>query len=231
LSRPTDAAGNVYLAGTTTSPDFPATVRISSSTNFLGVSLFVVKIDPSGASLLFSTIIGGSVPGAIALDSSGSVYVAGVEAAAGYPTTAGAYSATGNCFVSRLDPSGASLVSSTRLTCGNAANVSALAVDGGGNAFLTGWSGDSLVTTPGAYRTTGFGAFALKMNPEGSGLVYSTFLAGTAGVSSLRPRAIAIDALGAAYIAGSANIQSFQPMPDTLRMRRRRTISTRGKTQ
>jgi hypothetical protein len=69
------------------------------------------------------------------------------------------------------------------------------------------------------------------MNPEGSGLVYSTFLAGTAGVSSLRPRAIAIDALGAAYIAGSANIQSFQPMPDTLRMRRRRTISTRGKTQ
>jgi uncharacterized protein (TIGR03437 family) len=212
----TDAAGNVYLVGTTASPDFPVTVQISNSRNFLGSALFVVKIDPSGSSLLFSTIVGGAAPGAIAVDSSGSVYVAGVEAAAGYPTTAGAYSATGNCFVSKLDPSGASLVYSTKVACDNAATISALAVDRSGNAYLAGWSSNSVVTTPGAYRTTGFGAFALKLNPTGSTLMYSTFLPGTANLSSLQPRAMAVDAFGSAYIAGSANILSFQPMPDTL---------------
>lgn len=210
----TDAAGNVYLTGTTTSPDFPATVRISDSPIFPDVSLFVVKIDPSGAGLLYSTIIGGGVPAAIASDSSGNVYVAGVEASADYPTTAGSYSATGSCFVSKLDPSGASLIYSTRLPCDYPATVGGLAVDGAGNAYVTG-SG-SLVTTPGAYRTTGFGAFALKLNPTGSALVYATFLPGTYSTSSVQPHAIAVDPLGAAYIAGSANIQSFYPNPDTL---------------
>jgi uncharacterized protein (TIGR03437 family) len=209
----TDAAGNVYLTGTTTSPDFPATVRISNSTNVLGASLFVVKVDPSGAHLLFSTIIGGAVPGAIALDSNGSVYVAGVDAAVGYPATVGAYSATGNCFVSKLDPTGASLVYSTRLACNT---VAGLAVDSSGSAYLTGSSNNILVTTPGAYRTTGFGAFALKLNSAGSGLVYSTYLPGTDSTSSVGPRSIVVDALGSAYIAGSASIQSFQPMPDVL---------------
>lgn len=211
-----DAAGNVYLAGMTTSTNFPATVRISSLTNYLVGSLFVVKIDPSGARLLFSTIIGGGVPDAIALDSSGSVYVAGQEAVSGYPTTAGAYSATGNCFVSKLDPTGATLVYSTMLACANSANIAGLAVDSSGNAYLTGNSSTGFATTPGAYRTTGFGAFALKLNATGSGLVYSTFLPGTASDSSVDPTAITVDASGAAYIAGSANIQSFQPMPDTL---------------
>ena len=100
-----------------------------------------------------------------------------------FPTTPGAFDTTAssgaNGFVSKLSPDGSTLVYSTFL---GGANPAGIAVDGQGNAHVTGMTIGSFPTTPGAYDETSDSTdmFVTKLNPTGSGLVYSTFLGGTA---------------------------------------------------
>src|SRR5690349_7682143 len=63
--------GYIYIAGRTESTDFPNAKRLSDSHGLLG-DVFVVKLDPSGASIVYSVIVGGGQPSAIAVDSAGS---------------------------------------------------------------------------------------------------------------------------------------------------------------
>jgi uncharacterized protein (TIGR03437 family) len=205
-----DAGGNLYITGRTTSRDFPYAKRLSTSHDASGGDVFVVKIDPSGASLVYSVIIGSATPVAIAVDSSGNAYVAGLDPATDFPTTKNAIATTGRCFLSKLAADGSTLVWSTVLPCNGATSMyqGGLTVDAAGNSHLTGYSG-SISTTPGAFRTTGFGPFAMKINATGSALVYSTYLPGTANYASAMPYAVAADAAGNAYITGTANAKGF----------------------
>ena len=159
-------------------------------------------IDPV---LIYSTYLGGSgfdQGYAIAVDSLGNSYVTGQTAAIDFPTTSGAFQTEyggGDAFIAKLNPSGSALVYSTYL---NGASGNGIAVDSAGNAYITGDAGPlSFPTTAGAFQTSplGYDAFVTKLNPAGSGLVYSARFGGNLDDFS---RGIALDVNGNAYITG-----------------------------
>jgi hypothetical protein len=195
--------------------------------------VFVTKISPSGV-LLYSTFVGGSqndLAFAIKVDSLGNAYFGGQTLSPDYPTTAGAYQTKFNgCvdgLVTKLSPDGSSLVYSTYLGgsnkfgCGGGEPgdnlVQGLALDGSGDAFVVGGTGSpDFPVTPGAYQTKYPGGatpsniflagFAAELSPNGSRLIYSTFLGsiganiGNEGVTLAK--SVALDSVGDAYVAG-----------------------------
>jgi hypothetical protein len=167
-------------------------------------------IDPG---LAYSTYLGGSAlantqaGNGIAVDVAGNAYVAGNTGAADFPTTPGAFQTTlksySDAFISKLNPAGTALLYSTYLGGNGGDGAASIAIDAGGNAYVTGGTGSSdFPTTPGAFQTSPkftSQAFITKLNPTGTALVYSTYLGGSATCSG---RGIAIDAAGNAYVAG-----------------------------
>lgn len=200
-------------------------------------------IDPV---LSYSTYLGGSsfegddIGHGIAVDSSGNAYVTGTTASADFPTTPSAFQTTGpaacrpgfgpcsseDSFVTKLDLTGSTLIYSTYLG-GNTSKTNeahAITVDTAGNVYVTGFTNASdFPTTPGVFQPTlhspsgGFNAFITKLNPTGTGLVYSTYLGGSGGrtdqfgqgVGGDQASAIAVDASGNAYVTGGANSMDF----------------------
>jgi Beta-propeller repeat len=210
-----DASGDAYVTGATE----------TKSGN--GVA-FVTKLNPTG-SAVYTTDLGrsGSVGiGGIAVDASGDAYVTG-NAGAGFPTTPGAYqtSYSGCCgnynaFVAKLNPTGSALVYSTYLGGSEEDVAAGIAIDSSGDAYVTGKAGAGFPTTPGAYQTSCSGrscGFVTKLNPTGSGLIYSTYLGGSAGDSGLpvdsAGNAIALDTSGDAYVTGITDSTHFPTTP------------------
>lgn len=228
-----DSAGNAYVTGNTSylAPgpgDFP-TVNAFQPAYGGGVQdAFVSKVNPAGTALVYSTYLGGGqiINGTedwgegIAVDAAGSAYVTGYTYCPDFPTTAGAYdrSRSGlDAFIVKFSPGGSSLVYSTFLG-GNGQDCGYdITVDSGGNAYVAGRTDsqdnpftpeyEGFPTTPGAYQPRGsYDAFVTKINPQGSGLGYSTHLGGSGGVD--RVFGIAIDAAGNAYVAGDTKQNS-----------------------
>jgi hypothetical protein len=204
-----DTAGNVYVAGQTTSTDFPVTQGAFQTTNKAaaneGSDAFVAKLNPAGTALVYSTYLGGSgaqsQPGdsasGLAVDSSGNAYLTGSAYSTDFPVTAGAFQTTNhtaakdNAFVTKVNPTGTALVYSTYLggsgTQFGGDTGNAIAVDTAGNVYVAGqtYSIDFPVTQ-GAFQTTNHAAanvsanaFVTKLNPAGTALVYSTYLGGS----------------------------------------------------
>jgi hypothetical protein len=200
-----DAAGNAYVTGRTTSNNFPTTPGAFGAT---GGGVFVTKLNPTGSGLVYSTLFGAQTGegDAIAVDSGGNAYVTGSVSTKGFPTTPGAFSTSGDgTFVTKIDPTGGGLVYST-LLAGNSDSGSGIAVDQAGNAYVAGSADPSgFPTTPGAFRASGGGAFVTKVDPAGTGLVYSTLLGDPESYAS----AIAIDPAGHAYVAGATTSAKF----------------------
>ncbi len=171
---------------------------------------FPVVIDPA-TDLVYSTFLGGGRGHAIAIDGAGNAYITGETVLSDFPTTPGAFDTTfnggGDVFVTKLNADGSALIYSTFLG-GEDTDVGwAIAIDGSGNAYITGQTSSSdFPTTPSAFDTTYNGGvrdvFVTKLNTSGSALVYSTFLGGNGGD---RGTAIAIDGSGNAYITGLTN--------------------------
>jgi hypothetical protein len=221
-----DAAGNAYIAGGTVSSDFPVTSGAFQTTNRSAApkeSGFVTELNSTGTALLYSTYLGGSTSTqitGIAIDSSGSAYVAGFTYDTDFPITAGAYQTaapakqianSSSAFVSKLNPTGTALVYSTYLAGSHLDSANGIAVNAVGNAFVAGatYSFD-FPTTPGAFQpTTSFKygmAFVTEMNANGTGLAYSTYLGGSFGNIAT---AIAVDASGNAYVTGNTSSLDF----------------------
>jgi hypothetical protein len=186
-------------------------------------------IDPV---LSYSTYLGGSgnsVPadggGGIAVDASGSAYVTGRTTSPDFPTANPLQpvlgNPAGNAFITKLTPDGSGLVYSTYLGgTGNAAlpqyrggeTGNGIAVDAAGNAYVTGFTTSSDFPTVNAFQPTlgGSGAtnaFVAKLTPDGSGLVYSTYLGGSGG-NDVGFR-IAVDQSGHVYVTGETNSDDF----------------------
>ncbi len=218
-----DASGLVYVAGFTTSPDFPTTITPCRS----DPDAFIVQLSPTG-SLGFATCLGGSeddTASGLHVDASG-VYVAGTTRSTDFPTTPGAFQrelrrrdeVRGNGFVAKLDGHGRTLLYGTFLPIDGA---SGLAVDGGGAAYVTGqvtsatmWA---FTTTPGVVQPapgSDIDAAVIKLDALGQDLVYATYLGGTGWDGGT---AIGVDATGAAYVAGETQSFDFPTTPDPLR--------------
>jgi hypothetical protein len=203
-----DRAGDAYITGSSFYSSFPITPgafqKESKSRGPFDTAAFVTELDPSGSGLVYSTYLSGvgneTVGLGIATDPAGNAYVTGRTDSSGFPTTSGAFRASGSgVFVTKLNPSGSGLAYSTLL--GNQSGEGrAIAVDPGGNAYITGDVGEKgFPTTTGAFKTSGEGAFVTKLDPSGGALVYSTFLDDGKGGGG----GIAIDQAGDAYVAGA----------------------------
>ncbi len=140
-----DAQENVYIAGVTSSPDFP--LRNAVQPQLEGFTdAFVAKFNSSGA-LLFNTYMGGSgvdVANAIALDASGAIYVVGYTYSTDFPVTDSAVQAdiAGQCdaFLFKLTPTGDTLLYATYLGGSNSDTASGVAVDASGSVYIGGWT-------------------------------------------------------------------------------------------
>jgi hypothetical protein len=220
-----DTAGNAYITGQTSSGDFPITSGAFQQTLSVGEQTatdgFVTKLGPTG-DLQYSTFLGGVASDdgrTIAVDGGGNAYVGGSTFSLDFPVTTGASDATfgggEDVFVAKLNATGSSLAYSTFL--GGAENElsAGIAVDSGGNAYLTGSTRSvDFPTTAGSFKPAHSGGgfadlfevFVTKLNPTGSGLVWSTFLGGT---RVDRANGLAIDGAGNAYVTGGTQSPEF----------------------
>jgi hypothetical protein len=216
-----DSSGNAYLTGETDSTDFPTTTGAYQTTNLSGATAFVTKLDAAGTSLLYSTYLGGSggeTGNGIALDSTGNAYITGYTSSTDFPTTVDAFQTTNrsnfntNAFVTKLNATGTALLYSTYVGGGGYESGNGIAVDSAGSAYITGYSGSAdFPTTSDAYQATNHSAsrtnaFVTKLNADGTGLIYSTYLGGTGYESG---NGIALDSSGGAYITGYTGSTDF----------------------
>ena len=214
-----DASNNVYIAGTTSSSNFPT--HGPAFPNSAGLSdVFVTKINSAGSNVVYSTYVGGGGldrADGIALDSTGNAYVVGRvgDASADFPTTAGSLATTyrGGDFdgvVFKLNTSGNALVYSTFLGGEDNDSVEGIAVDSSGNAYVTGGSrsnGFPLTATAfQSFRTGDTDAFFTQLNSSGSAVLYSTLLGGG---STDRGSGVVIDSAGNSYVAGYSGSPDF----------------------
>ncbi len=218
-----DGSGSAYVTGWTFSPDFPTTPEAYDTTYNGWYDAFVARVNPSGSALLYGTFLGGGGwdgGNDIAVDGPGNAYVVGWTASSDFPTTSGAYDTTHNgsvdAFVARVNPSGSDLFYATFLGAGDGDDGLGIAVDGSGNAYVTGsTSSPDFPTTSGAYGTThngGGDAFVGRLNPSGSDLLYATFLGGS---GDDRGKGVAVDDSGNAYVTGFTESFDFPTTPGT----------------
>jgi hypothetical protein len=217
-----DASGAAYVAGLTESSVFPTTPAAFDTTFNGNRDAFVAKLDPAGSGLAYATFLGGTDKDwgfAIAVGASGVAYVAGYTASSDFPTTPAAFDTTYNggdhdAYVTKLDPAGSGLAYATFLGGSYADWGYGMAVDASGAAYVAGYTYSSdFPTTPAAFDTTldvNYDAYVARLNPAGSGLAYATFLGGSKDDYG---RAIAVDASGAAYVAGYTGSSDFPTTP------------------
>jgi len=219
-----DATGAAYVAGTTTSSNFP-TLNAEQSSLAGPRNAFVFKLNPYGDLLVFSTYLGGSggdVANGIAIDSSGNSYVTGDTTSMNFPANAfqTSYHGSQDAFVTKLSADGGSLLFSTYLGGSGTDHGAAIAVDSSGTVYVTGstWSRDFPVAN--AFQRTIGGpcnAFIARLTSNGNTLLFSTYLGGS-GASVAYPetgQGIALDAGGDAYVVGTTSSADF-PLSNAL---------------
>ena len=221
-----DAVGNAYVTGFAGSSDFPTTAG-AFQTAFGGgeADAFVTKLNPTGSALVYTTYLGGDgfdQGHGIAVDATGNAYVTGHTFSTNFPTTTGTVqpgfsgvsSIIGDAFVTKLNATGSALVYSTYLGGGDDDEGFGMAVDATGNAYVTGQTLSTNFPTTAGTVQPGFAgtidAFMTKLNPTGSGLVYSTYLGGD---SDDLGNGIAVDATGNAYVTGLTFSTNFPTTP------------------
>ncbi|MFC2173145.1 SBBP repeat-containing protein [Acidobacteriota bacterium] len=220
-----DVDGQVYVTGTAYSTDFPIQ---SAWQPIIGgkCDAFVTKIDSTGQQLVYSTFLGGDASDygeGIAIDGSGNAYVAG-DTQGGFPTLNALQPSMGggpwDTFLTKLDSAGMAIYS-TYLGGTWPDMAESVAVDSGVNAVVTGrtFSTDFPLKNPFQGSNSGLtDAFVTKVNPAGTGLVFSTYLGGTGDDFA---QGVAVDVSSSdIYVVGrtrSPNFPTFAAFQGTLR--------------
>jgi hypothetical protein len=206
-----DIFGNAYMTGKTESLDFPITTGVIKETYNGGVSdTFVTKLNQNGSKLLYSTFIGGNDRdwgSDIKVDSNFNTYVIGSTWSNDFPTTLGANDTSFNgvfdAFVLKLNHNGSKLLFSTFIGGSNDDNGQKLIFDDSKSIFITGFTTSSnFPITPSANDSTynGLGdIFVLKLNHNGSKIIYSTYLGGSSSETSYD---IEVDFYGNVFVSG-----------------------------
>ncbi len=229
-----DSTGNVYVAGYTNSTDFPLATLGSLPAGAMHV--FVAKLDPTGSHLIYADYIGGNSQDygyALVLDSSNDVYVTGSTASSDFPLVnpyQGTYPGSFNAFLTKISAAGSSLLYSTYLGGNGSDQPAGIAIDTLGDVSVAGNTTSTNFPVANAYQSTanpnqgtlyGNYGFLTKFSPDGSSLVYSTYLAGDSNTpyncggsqcwSSPYSviNGIAVDGNGNTYAAGMTNTNNF----------------------
>jgi len=220
-----DGSGYAYLTGYTASSNFP-TESPYQATFQGGEDAFVTKFSNSGNTLVYSTYLGGgSVEWGygIAVDGGGYAYVTGSTASSNFPTldpyqakNQGGYYGL-DAFATKLSSSGNSLVYSTYLGGGDDEYGDGIAIDGSGNAYVTGQTESSNFPTLNPYQTaqSPSDVFVTKLSSTGNNLIYSTYFGGGSGDGGI---GIAVDGSRNAYVTGwtvSSNFPTLNPYQST----------------
>jgi hypothetical protein len=214
-----DAAGNVFVSGTTFSADLPASTG-ALQTSFNGVQdVFISKLEAKG-NLAFTTYLGGndgeSVAG-LALDPQGNIIVAGYTSSSNFPTSdntlqkfnRGGFFVGSDGYLTKLDPTGSKLVYSSYIGGNDDELLQAFTVDRAGFVYLTGTTASTnFPTTVNAYQkgNRSLAAFVSKVDTQSGQFVYSTYVGGSMADV---PHAIAVDSSGSAYVCGYTSSSDF----------------------
>jgi hypothetical protein len=240
-----DTAGNAYITGGTTSPDFPIKNALKPEFSAAENEAFVSKINDRGEALVYSTFLGGSDGQsgfAITVDGAGSAYVTGSTSSPDFPVANALQPALNadcgaptcvDAFVTQLSIDGTTLAYSSFLG-GKLTDVGkGIALDSAGHIFITGYTqsldfplanpaqpgkggGDAICGSEGR-PTQCADAFVTKFAPTGTALVYSTYLGGAANDFG---EELALDPSGGAHLTGytvSADFPRVHPLQDTFR--------------
>lgn len=217
LALKVDAAGNVFVAGTTDSTDLAGVAGGAQATLGGGSDAFVARFDNALRSLVQATYLGGAGAdsgAALALDAAGRVFVTGTTSSTNFPGTGGGAqpvhgggTIVADGFAARLDGSLAVLTQATYLGGNDADHANAIALDASGEVFVAGdtYSRNFPGTAGGAQPVIGDGlfahdAFVAKLNAGLTILRQATYLGGSDNDIA---RAIAIDARGDVFTAGT----------------------------
>jgi len=177
MSLVLDNVKNVYVTGTTDSPDFPTTEGAFDERHNGGYDAFVCKLDSNGEELVYSSFIGGSksekYDTSIALDPEKNVYITGDTYSSDFPTSSGcfddSYNGEGDVFVCKLNQDGSTLLYSTFLGGSYDDWGFDIVLDQGSNAYVAGDSYSPLFpTTPYCFddeHNGGSDVFVCKLNP------------------------------------------------------------------
>lgn len=219
-----DQSGHAYVAGSTTSADFPVTAgafrsRPGHPTEGDG---FVSKLNAHGTALVYSTYLGGNrwtSAAALAVDASGHAHVAGCTEATNLPLTPTAVRHTvvqSEAYLIKFNPPGNGVLYGTYLGGSGFDCAVGLDLDSAGNVYVTGTTtSPDMATTPGAYarqRSGDADGFAIKIAPSApTPLVYSTYLKG-------HPRAIAVDPQTQAAYVASYDLTGPLSAPELLKL-------------
>ena len=211
-----DNSGNAWLTGQTASVNFPTVNATQTRYGFM-TDLFVTKVNASGSALSFSTYHGGTLGElgyGIALDGAGNAYVAGWTQSTDFPVVnALISSAPGgfNAVVAKYKADGSAVDYSTYLGGSRNDQAFALAVDTAGNALIAGTTASPDFPTVGALQTyntqnTSGHAFLTRLSPDGRRIGFSTWLGGR---TNDQANAVALDAQGNVYLAGTTSSPDF----------------------
>ncbi len=222
-----DASGNVYVVGQTFSIDFPLDTDPPSTPlqgDYGSVDAYVVKLNPSGSARLYATFLGGTrqdAATAVAVDASGSAYVVGYTFSSDFrlttvPATTPLQQRIGggrdpDGFIVKLDPAGSSRVYASYIGGNDYDQVSDVAVDSAGNAYLTGHTRSTnfpLTTVPATISLQGAiagdaDAFVVKLNAAGSRRLYASYLGGSSSDFGNAIRVAGGDAVIAGHTASA----------------------------
>jgi hypothetical protein len=214
ISIAVDYAGNVYVAGSTYSTDFPTRNPLQAAIAGRNEA-FLAKLDASGQTLLYSTYLGGTDTDyleSIGVDGAGNAYLMGVTYSTDFPTVnplKPTLSGFTDTFVAKIDRTGSALLYSTYLGGTEDDEGSDMKVDPEGNAYITGGTTSIDFPTVDAAQpmpdpdsdtpTYNGNAFITKINSGGSTLIHSSLLGGKNYDLGM---GIAVDLLGNVYVVG-----------------------------
>jgi len=223
-----DSSGNSFITGWTSSSDFPTTVGAFDTSFNINFDCFILKLNQNGSYLNYSTFIDAETGIDIALDSLGNAFVTGMTQTLNFTTTPGAFDSSyndetgvyGDCFVLKLNQNGSKLIYST-LIGGRSIDIGCgIALDSKGYAYVVGYTESSnFTTTPGANDTSYNGngdIFILKLNQNGSSLIYSTYIGGKMKEHFWGDWGVGftINSNGSALMIGNTDSLDFPTTPD-----------------
>lgn len=219
-----DQEGSAYTVGSANITDYatPGAFQEACADCPSGGDAAIAKFDPAGTRVYASYLGGnrGDDAMAVAVDAQGCAYVTGAVFSYDFPTLNAFQPAVGGApwvdsFITKFSPDGASLVYSSYLGGQGQERGYGVAVDAAGYAYVSGYTDSVDFPTVNAFQPARNGpvsdAFLTKVAPDGSALVYSTYLGGTN--QEFQTGYVAVDGAGNAHVAGGTRSSDF-PLVD-----------------